>query len=60
MVAYLMVKSQRRGKLADKIAAEINSAGIEDQVISIVISESGKFANGGLLESTHAYIYYKK
>lgn len=61
MVKYLEVTGQTRGKLAERIAEEINKHGIADRVIGIYSSgaSDGKFAGGGLFGKYIAYVYYK-
>ncbi len=58
MANYVIVKSQTRAKLADRILEQINQIG-EDRVISIIMDEGGKFAGGTLMASSRAYIFYR-
>ncbi len=58
MAAMMEVKAQTRARIASKVLDAINKVG-QDNIISIIMDEGGKFANGSKFASMRAYVYYK-
>lgn len=58
MAKMIEVKSQKRSTIARLILETINEVG-QDNVISVVMDEGGKFAGGTVFATIKAYIYYK-
>ena len=58
MAKMIEVKAQTRRKMAQRVLDVINQEG-QDNIIEIIMDEGGKFAGGGLLASSRAYIYIK-
>ncbi len=59
MANMLIVEARTRANMSQRILEGINQVG-QDNVIAVVLDESGKIARqGSLLNKSLAYIYYK-